>query len=1025
MKRLNIVLLSILSIFVIIYLAFLFILPNAIDLNPYLPQITKIIQDSTGFEVELKGLKVKTAWNLSAGALIDKTDLKYSDGQKFAQINGLQIRLSLIPLFIKRITIDEVEADKVMANIDLSKSEKEKEKREKNVSLFTYSDNMPLIKAKKYRISLLDGRNIYTVKGSDLKISDFILNKKIKIKTNGDLILNGRKQISYNITVFSKVFPKNNTKNNNLMKVFADLYKYNVRSDVNADLKIKQNSHTDGKISFDKMYFTLGGQTLPQGKVALGFSGDKVKIDSHLYTDINSKIFVTGMLNNGKHKAIDLQVSSDKVDIANTILIANTVLKTVGRKSLDEIIASGQAKANFNIKSDFKKVESKGYLKIKNASVTNKLYKVSLKALNADIDFSQDSINIKQANANLDSQPITISGSIDKNANANILVLAKNLQLKGVLLASGNAKILKENDILGGIVNVKALLKGRLDKAVPVINVTVSDINLRNRKTKTQVKIAKAVIDTKSKKEDKGEGQVKLTQLKIIPSTKSLISAPTISLLFNKNNIEIEKTYLYIDKIKTNLSGKISDINTQPKLNNVLIDIPNQITVPIQGYSGSKMNLKGKLSLNGDLYKPEISGQFTIPLIRIPSTQTVIKNATLQIDKDINLNCPQAQIAGASMIMNANIDKNFSNGIVVKYINFVSDNLNLNTFLPLFISLPQNSSSNMTILNGKSSIAKFKLGGISSSNITSNISMSNNILHMRKLKGNAYWGQIAGDVNYDLKHRKTMLNLQGRGLSANSALTALMGRNDDINGILDFDTNISFVGYSQSELLHSLKGYTNFIISNGQMGLLGQFEHLIYAQNIISNNVFKTTLNLIAKAVTVKNTGVYRYMKGKINLSDGWANITWIKTSGPSMSLYITGRYYLPENTASLIMLGRISDDVVHLLGPIGEFSVDKVISSIPKLGEITAFFASQVTTNPNYENTSMIPQLTPKTEFQTKEFKVVIDGDVQKQSSVKSFKWLARPKIGQTQVNSPYTSPKKQTAEVPDFVKKLPDLKE
>ena len=110
------------------------------------------------------------------------------------------------------------------------------------------------------------------------------------------------------------------------------------------------------------------------------------------------------------------------------------------------------------------------------------------------------------------------------------------------------------------------------------------------------------------------------------------------------------------------------------------------------------------------------------------------------------------------------------------------------------------------------------------------------------------------------------------------------------------------------------------------MGALGKFEHLLYAQNIISNNIFKGSLNLIANAVTVKNTGVYKYMKGKISLANGWANIDWIKTSGPSMSLYITGRYYMPDNDANLVVLGRISDDVVRILGPIGEFSVNKAI---------------------------------------------------------------------------------------------------
>ena len=82
MKKINVILLSFLTIFIAVYLAFLFILPYAIDLNKYSPQITKAIQDYTGLHVDIENLKVKTSWNLSLGAIINKTDLKYPTERK-------------------------------------------------------------------------------------------------------------------------------------------------------------------------------------------------------------------------------------------------------------------------------------------------------------------------------------------------------------------------------------------------------------------------------------------------------------------------------------------------------------------------------------------------------------------------------------------------------------------------------------------------------------------------------------------------------------------------------------------------------------------------------------------------------------------------------------------------------------------------------------------------------------------------------------------------------------------------------
>ncbi|MFA7658865.1 MAG: AsmA-like C-terminal region-containing protein [Candidatus Gastranaerophilaceae bacterium] len=1034
MKALKIVLLSILSVFIITYLAFLFVLPYAVDLNKYSTQITKIIQENTGIQVDLKGLKVKTAWNLSAGALIDKTDLKYPEGEKFAQINGLQVKLSLLPLVFGNVRVDKIDADKVLLNLDmdekgeflLSRYLGKNSPLNKPSSGFRFSPNMPDVSIKRYRISFLSGQNKYSLKGENLKISDFVWNKRIKLKTSGDLILNDRRQIIYDIGVFSKVFPQNKGQKTDFIKVFDDLYKYNVQAKLNANLKISNksgDSDIGGKLNLDEISFVFGGKTFPKSNLNLDFNGDKVKINSNLYTDTNSRAAIDGFFKSGRHKSIDLRVTSDKISLENAILITNTILKPLGIKRLEGIDAKGYAKANFSIKSDFKKVQSSGYLKIKNANITNKLYNVSLSSVNADVDFSQNAVNIRQASANLNSQPITIRGNIDKNANADISILADNLQLKGFLLASGRTKILKENDILNGLVSVKAFLKGRLDKTPLRVNIFVSNIDVKNKLTKTQVKIAKAFIKTDC--DGKNKVRAEITGLKVLPNAPAIISAPVIALVFDGKNLNIEKTYLYINNIKTNLSGKISDINSIPQLNSVNISVPNQISVPIKEYAGSSVVLKGNLALNGDLYKPDIKGAFAIPLIRIPSISAVFKNTALQIDKEISLTCQQAQIANSSFAFNARINGDLSKGIVAKNVNFTASNLDLNYLTSAFKNIQPNPNSDITILSGKSSIEKFRTGGIAASNITSGISLKNNILRLDNLRSDAYYGKIAGVVNYDLKNRKTTLNLQGRGLSANPAMIGLTGRNNDINGILDFDSSLSMAGYSKSELLNSLNGHTNFIISNGKMGALGKFEHLLYAQNIISNNVFRTTLNVIAKAIAAKNTGVYKYMKGKITFAGGWANIDWIKTSGPSMSLYLTGRYNLLYNTASLVILGRISDDVVIILGPLGELSMSKVISSIPKIGEITSLFVNQYTVNPNYENVSMIPYLTPRTEFSTKEFKVIIDGEINRQSSVKSFKWISNPKLAQPQSQiQQYNPPQKQQPAIPDFVNKLPDLR-
>ncbi len=160
---------------------------------------------------------------------------------------------------------------------------------------------MPVISTKKYRISLQNKGNDYTLKGSDLKISNFILGKKIKLKTKGEVILNKRKQISYNIAVFSEVFPAKKGKKTNILKVFEDLYKYNLKANINTDLAIKNKKDAtdiEGKISLDKISFVFGGKVFPASSLKLDFKGNKAKINSSLHIDRHSKAIISGVFKN-------------------------------------------------------------------------------------------------------------------------------------------------------------------------------------------------------------------------------------------------------------------------------------------------------------------------------------------------------------------------------------------------------------------------------------------------------------------------------------------------------------------------------------------------------------------------------------------------------------------------------------------------------------------------------------------------------------------------------------------------------
>ena len=78
---------------------------------------------------------------------------------------------------------------------------------------------------------------------------------------------------------------------------------------------------------------------------------------------------------------------------------------------------------------------------------------------------------------------------------------------------------------------------------------------------------------------------------------------------------------------------------------------------------------------------------------------------------------------------------------------------------------------------------------------------------------------------------------------------------------MDFDALIKGNLLTKSSLAGSIK----FVINNGRMSTLGKLEHLLYAQNVIADSMLRTTLSVITKAITLKDTGLFKFMRGDID----------------------------------------------------------------------------------------------------------------------------------------------------------------
>ena len=196
--------------------------------------------------------------------------------------------------------------------------------------------------------------------------------------------------------------------------------------------------------------------------------------------------------------------------------------------------------------------------------------------------------------------------------------------------------------------------------------------------------------------------------------------------------------------------------------------------------------------------------------------------------------------------------------------------------------------------------------------------MHNNIVNLKNISGEMFNGKITGTINYNLFDENFDSKIMARGVSALPIFNIISNRKDNISGVLDFDTKIK--GNLSSK--QSLNGDIKFIVHNGRMSSLGKLEHLLYAQNVVADNMLRTSLSVITKAITLKDTGLFKYLRGDVTLKDGIANIKMLQSQGPLMSMFIKGYYNPMDDYARLTVLGRLSDEIVSGWGAFGEFSL-------------------------------------------------------------------------------------------------------
>ena len=740
--------------------------------------------------------------------------------------------------------------------------------------------------------------------------------------------------------------------------------------------------------------------------------GDLNKLKSNGYVKINNALIdANGLKINNINSEIDL--SNNKININ----------KATGYVNNSPIIIRGSIDKEIDLEFLMDKVQLKNLTPQKYGVTSGVVSLIAKISGTLDNIIHKEILSIENLKLNYNKLDLTIE-SIKLDTNKNNVAYIKNILCKNSI--SEPIKIPSLNLFINSdsikmpdtnIYMQNSMLTAKAD-AVKINNIFNYVLNIDgfiNSKDLTAYKLQPARYPVKLN--INGNNSLHNILVQILFEKTNIFDEPVVLNLnskLEKENIKIEDLSLYSfsgifsKDLKQNIKGnkKISingsiDKTKEINFKNLRIFLPQVLNLNLYE---SLAQIKGDIFINGNIKKPEIIGQLSLQNLINQNMQLNIHNCILDFNKNnIVVNAPQFKLGDSVFNINALLATDLEESILIKNINIKSKFLNTNTLLmykdsPLLKNLP------IIILDGKFYSEKLQAEIYDSqlylSAFSSNFKLNNQKLILKDISSELYNGKLGGSIDYDLKNEHFTTNINARNVSAEPIFNIVSTKKDSISGTLNFDSNIA--GELTSK--QSLNGNIKFIVNNGRMATLGKLEHLLYAQNVLADNMLRTSLSVVLKAITLKDTGLFKYLQGDVDLNNGIANIKMLQSQGPLMALFIKGNYNLISDYANLVVLGRLSDEIINGLGAFGDFSFNKLM--IMLTGE-------EQKSNIITEDFEKIPQLPVKN---TKEFRSIINGIIDKPSSVVLFNWISYSQKSYKQKEVPLVK-----ENIPDFVESLP----
>ena len=590
----------------VLYLAFLFILPNVIDVNQYVPMLQDIVKEQANLNLEIKNPKVITTPILEAGIKTDGIKITLADGSPVLDADGikakvflpsalvLSLKVSCLELHNPKITLDTNEqatqyklVQEIENMLDRMNTQKNAQPEEEegwfNPEWIRIKVPNAVISNYKIVVNDLKAKHSLTLRGDELRLA-YINGKKAKLKTYAYLMSDNKENITANLKINTflpatkkEELDPDDDKAQKIEIPFVNIVKiyqhYDLMAHINSKIKIRQkrDKTITASGSFDVDNFTLrfADYQLPKCYFHSKMHGTTADVDTTFYVTPDEKASILGKIDYNK-PAIDLAVNSDKIHFNNLILFSKAILDSFGvRNDFAYLKGQGYIEANAKIKTNFKKLKSDGKIIVRDGALINNKIGLLITDTNSDLIFDNNILKINNTRALIGGKQFTLNGTIDNKTKADITAKTQNMPIVGLYNAFAPSDLKKNIVMKSGDITLDAKINGKLHKSLSSIKFNLSNLGIATHDNSVNINNGSLNLAVMyDLKENIMKGNIKNKDFSLLlPQTKSVIKDGLLDVEFNNDIIKLLPTNILINNgSSVKISGSVADYQKTPVL---------------------------------------------------------------------------------------------------------------------------------------------------------------------------------------------------------------------------------------------------------------------------------------------------------------------------------------------------------------------------------------------------------------------------------------------------------------------------